>query len=73
MQALIKLAIGSPQLLAYALDVFDDARQETPVIVELLAVGGLDAIPLTDKLVVSTFVDILKAAPATEIVDGANR
>jgi hypothetical protein len=58
----------------HALDVFDDARQETPVIVELLdAVGGLGAIPLTDKLVVSTFVDILKAAPATEIVDGANR
>src|SRR6266404_6924981 len=54
----------------HTLDVFDDARQETPVIVELFgAIGDLDAILLTDKLVVSAFIDILKASPATNIVD----
>jgi hypothetical protein len=52
-----------------ALHAFDDGRDWTAVVVELLgAILDLDASLLADELVVSALVRILEAPPTTHIV-----
>jgi predicted lysophospholipase L1 biosynthesis ABC-type transport system permease subunit len=54
----------------YSLDVLDDARHRTAVIVELLgAVRDLDASLFAYEFVMRAFIDVLKAAPSAYIVD----
>src|SRR4051794_19858234 len=53
----------------HALDVLDNARQQTPVVVKLLgAIGDPNAILFADKLIVRAFVDVLEATPPTDVV-----
>jgi hypothetical protein len=53
-----------------ALDVLEDDGSQTAVVLELVgAVVDFDAGALAYELVIGAFVNVLKSAPATDVVD----
>jgi len=53
-----------------ALDVLHNARNKTAVIAKLFrAIGDIDAVLFADKFIMSSFVNVLEAPPATDIVN----
>ena len=53
-----------------ALDAFDDSRNRTAIVIELLrAVLDCDPSALADVLVVGTFIRVLETSPAANVVN----
>jgi hypothetical protein len=54
----------------YALDVFDNVRDQTAVVVEIFgAIRNFDSRLFADELVMRAFIDILKTSPAADVKD----